>query len=505
MSELYILSNGKTLPTVGLSERFRRILRERPHCSPVYKWDEMSMAELFSLCYQDTARYCTEAKSWYAFGGSRWIQDNGALMAHSRLKEFVRLMELYCAEIPDEDSAKGEYRKFISKLGNRSPRERILKDAEDVSPIPAALFDAKSYLINCKNGTYDLRDFSFRPHRWDDYLTMISTFDYVEDATCPRWLTFIEQVTCGVADVADFLQRAVGYSLLGESNQECMFILYGKTTRNGKSTLLAALHNLLGDYAQAAPVGIICKSKNERDYAAANPVLMKLKGARLVTMSESDESGRLDEQAIKQYTGGEVITARALYGNPVSFYPQFKLWLSCNTLPTIADRSLFSSERIKVVEFSRHFDGDEQDKSLKTQFQEQDAMAGIFNWALRGYRKYRQHGLDMAATLQRVVSDYAKDNDIAKQFFEARCERAEGAITKGSLIYEAYKRWCMDNGLTPRSAIRFYKDMDRFGMRRNYGGYQMFKNIALTTTFATFPTSDEIDFTKPDRKRIKLV
>lgn len=342
----------------------------------------------------------------------------------------MRLLELYCKEIPDEDAAKPKYKEFVSKLGNRAPRERILKDAESVKPVRAAVFDAKPYLINCINGTYDLRDFSFREHDWNDFLTMTTNFRHTvsRDVSCPRWLEFINEVTCGDAETADFLQRALGYTLFGASNEECMFILHGKTTRNGKSTLLSAFHHLLGDYAQVAPVGIICKTKLEKDYSAPNPVLMKLKGARLVTMSESDESGRLDEQAIKQFTGGEAITGRELYAKPVSFVPQFKMWLSCNTLPTISDKSLFTSERIKVIEFNRHFEEEEQDKSLKTKFQEQDAMSGIFMWAVRGYKRYLWHGLAMPDSMRKVVRNYAKENDLVRMFFDAKCVPASDGL-----------------------------------------------------------------------------
>ncbi|MFQ9473414.1 MAG: hypothetical protein ACLR0P_09910 [Oscillospiraceae bacterium] len=57
-------------------------------------------------------------------------------------------------------------------------------------------------------------------------------------------------------------------------------------------------------------------------------------------MSESDDAGRLDEAVIKNYTGGDPISTRQLYGEAFSFTPQFKMWLSCNTLPIVNDSSL---------------------------------------------------------------------------------------------------------------------------------------------------------------------
>ena len=134
-----------------------------------------------------------------------------------------------------------------------------------------------------------------------------------------------------------------------------MFILHGKTTRNGKSTLLNTIETMLGDYAKVAPVGMICRGDRQKDAEAASPTLAGLKGKRFVTMSESNEYGKLDEEKIKQFTGGEEISARALYQSAITFKPQFTLWLSCNDLPMVTDKSLFASERIKVIEFNRHF------------------------------------------------------------------------------------------------------------------------------------------------------
>ena len=121
-------------------------------------------------------------------------------------------------------------------------------------------------------------------------------------------------------------------------------------------------------------------------------------------MSESNEYGKLDEEKIKQFTGGEEISARALYQSAITFKPQFTLWLSCNDLPMVTDKSLFASERIKVIEFNRHFSPAEQDTHLKDELTSQEAMSGIFMWLVRGYIKYKEYGLTMSEPLRSVVA-----------------------------------------------------------------------------------------------------
>lgn len=489
--ELFQLSNGRYIMDKDLSQKMFYIKEAKPERSHQisgtgYSWDESGMAELFSECYQNDTRFCPEAKCWYTYSKGAWRKDIGSLLVAEKIKEFCRLMALYCGEIDNEDRRR-EYMKFISKMGDRRFRDRLMKDAASVMPITAEEFDANPYLINCRNGTYDLQKMEFREHDWHDFLTMQTKFDYtLQDAECPRWERFIQEVTCNDADKADYLQKALGYSMLGTANEECMFILHGKTTRNGKSTLLSAIHHLLGDYASVSPVSIICKSDRSKNAEAASPVLASLRGKRFVTMAESNQYGRLDEETIKQLTGGEEIKARNLYEAASTFLPQFTLWLSCNDLPSVYDKSLFASDRVRVIEFNRHFSEDEQDKNLKTEFQTPEAMQGIFTWLLEGYFKYKRFGLKMSPAMRQVVKQYEKDNDLVLQFLEEKCEKKEKVYTRQTTLFNAYKIWCKSNGYFQCSAKRFNADMEMHPEwhdgRTVYSGFPCYRGIQMKGT-----------------------
>lgn len=462
--ELFQLSNGRYITSEEISKKMfyiKSIHPETPYQenSTGYSWDEAGMADLFSECYQNDTRYCPEAKSWYTYDGGRWQKDVGSLLVSSKIKEFVRLMALYCGEIPDEEKRK-QYMGFVSKMGDRRFRDRMMKDAADSMTIAAAEFDTHPYLINCKNGTYDLETMTFREHDWKDFLTMQTNFDYaMQEVTCPRWEQFIKEVTQDNKDKADYLQRALGYSILGTGKEECMFILHGKTTRNGKSTMLDAIQHLLGDYSTVAPVELICRNERQKNAEAANPVLARLKGKRMVTMSESDTAGKLDEATIKQYTGGEDITARELYQSAITFKPQFTMWLSCNDLPAVKDKSLFASDRVRVIEFNRHFSDEEQDKGLKDYFETPEAMKGIFTWLVTGYFKYRRFGLKMCDDMKKVIKQYEKDNDLVLQFLEEKCEGTDEGYTKAKTLYDNYKIWCKSNGYYVCSMKKFNAEL----------------------------------------------
>ncbi len=470
--ELYQLRNGRIIMDEDLSNKMYQIKAYHPESynenSSGFEWSEMGMANLFGLLYNREARYCREHKSWYTYFEGAWRRDEGAILVAEKIKDFVRLMILYCGEIDkDEDDETDDLRKnytaFVMRMGDRRMRDRILKDATGELHISAADLDANPYLINCLNGTYSLENFSFREARWDDFLTMQTNFKHTvrRDVSCKRWEKFIDEVTQGDKEKADFLQRSLGYSMLGKSNEECMFILHGKTTRNGKSTLLNTIEYMLGDYAKVAPVGMICRGDRQKDAEAASPTLAGLKGKRFVTMSESNEYGKLDEEKIKQLTGGEEISARALYQSAITFHPQFTLWLSCNDLPLVTDKSLFASKRIKVIEFNRHFSPKEQDTRLKDELTSPEAMSGIFMWLVRGYIKYTEKGLSMSNSLEDVVSKYERENDLVLQFLESRCDKHDGSTVKAKDLYQSFKMWAKSEGAYVLSARKFNAEMER--------------------------------------------
>lgn len=486
--ELFELRNGRVIMDTELSEKMYTIKFHHPEksdgTSSGFEWSEMGMANLFGLLYEQEARYCTEHKCWYTYHEGAWRKDEGAVLVSEKIKDFVRLMILYCGEITDDDIRK-KYTAFVNNMGDRRMRDRILKDATGELHISAVEFDSNPYLINCLNGTYSLEDFTFREARWDDFLTMQTNFRHTvsRDVNCPRWEKFIDEVTQGDKDKADFLQRALGYSMLGMSNEECMFILHGKTTRNGKSTLLNTIEYMLGDYAKVAPVGMICRGDRQKDAEAASPTLAGLKGKRFVTMSESNEYGKLDEEKIKQLTGGEEISARALYQSAITYKPQFTLWLSCNDLPLVTDKSLFASQRIKVVEFNRHFRPDEQDTGLKDALTSPEAMSGIFMWLVRGYIRYKTRGLKMADNLVEVVTKYERDNDIVLQFLENRCHRDETVNIRAKDLYNAFKLWAKSEGAYVLSARKFNSEMERhpewFDRKSTSSGFVIYWGLKL--------------------------
>jgi hypothetical protein len=115
-----------------------------------------------------------------------------------------------------------------------------------------------------------------------------------------------------------------------------MFILYG-TGANGKSTFLNVIQNILGNYALSTWAETFMKRNND----SATTAMARLRGARFVTISETEQGKRLSEHLIKQVTGNDALTARFLYGEYINFVPTFKIFMASNH---IASRKLVIKE-----------------------------------------------------------------------------------------------------------------------------------------------------------------
>ena len=143
--ELFQLKSGQLILSEELSRKMFYIMNAHPESRQLdnsgYSWDESGMAELFSECYKNDTRYCPEAKSWYTYDNGAWRKDVGSLLVAEKIKEFTRLMVLYCGEITDEEKRKS-YFAFVNKMGDRRFRDRLMKDAASVYPISASQFDA---------------------------------------------------------------------------------------------------------------------------------------------------------------------------------------------------------------------------------------------------------------------------------------------------------------------------------------------------------------------------
>jgi putative DNA primase/helicase len=313
-----------------------------------------------------------------------------------------------------------------------------LAESERGIPVSPDELDRDAWLLNCANGTIDLRTGELLAHRPDDLITNLVGLEYDPDAKCPRWERFLTEIFEPHHDIIPFIQRAAGYSLTGDTREECLFLLWG-IGRNGKGTFIKTISTALGDYAGTADFSTFVQrhSDGPRDDVA------NMKGKRFISAQEAREGTALAESLIKWLTGGDRIRARRLYENSSEFDPTHKIWLATNHKPKIRGTDTAIWSRIKLIPFEVSFEGRE-DKSLKQTLL--DELPGILAWAVKGCVEWQGKGLDIPESVVRATQEYRDESDQAARFIQDCCVVDDSAQAKARPLYQSYRKWAENAG-----------------------------------------------------------
>ena len=462
-----------------------------PHSNPRYGREEIGMGNAFADYFKPIARYNSERGIWYVYDGTVWQPDMENLKVAELAKLLADKLYVFALTITEEDSRK-RFIERVKKLQLRKHRDTMIKDAKSVFPISMKSFDRDIYLFNCKNGTLDLRTMEFRRHDPEDYLTKVSPVIYDPDAECPRWRTFIDEIMQGDKARSDYMQKAIGYALTGDTKMECLFILYGPTSRNGKGTTMESILRIMGEYGKNADPTML-QAKFNAQSGGPSEEIARLAGARFVNISEPEKKITLDAALTKRLTGNDTITARYLHENSFEFRPNFKIFINTNHRPNITDLTLFESGRIKIIPFDRHFEENEQDKGLKQFFADPENMSGILNWMLEGYRMYRSQGLAMPDSVKQATMDYQMFSDKMGQFFDENIQEKQGSELRRGAVYKRYQEWCQENGYRAEAAKNLNTEIEK--------RYRVEKKRPNDGVGSTTPMVLNVEFVMPEQVR----
>ncbi|GHV32896.1 hypothetical protein FACS18949_05370 [Clostridia bacterium] len=375
--------------------------------NPAYPQNDIGIARLFYDLHSGVICFVPECKTWFAYSRRRWVKEHGIYRAQELCKDFTQGFSEYALLYHADDS---DMLKWAGSLTKRNNRDGILKDAQSIAPVPLSEFDKDKLLLNCLNGTLNLKNFTLQSHNPQDRITKLAFVKYDPGATYDRWERFIDEVMCGERDTAAYLQKALGYACTGLMDYECFFVLYGQSSRNGKTTLTESVGTVLGDYCITAQPQTFARRNS--DGSAASPDTARLKGARLINIPEPEKEMTLNSALIKQLTGGDKYAGRYLNENIFEFRMEGKPFINTNHLPRVSDDTVFASGRAKIIPFKKHFTEAEQDKTLKQKFREGKAKSAILNWLVDGYRLILEVGFDAPPTVVQAVAEYREEADV---------------------------------------------------------------------------------------------
>jgi putative DNA primase/helicase len=260
------------------------------------------------------------------------------------------------------------------------------------------------------------------------------------------------------ADLVSFVQRALGYSLTGLTREQVFFTCWAAGC-NGKSTLLNAVASVLDDYAKPLKADALM-THPFKNSGGADPEVASLVRVRLVTAQEP-RSGSLDTAKVKELTGQDAIQVRELHKMPFTFVPQFKLWLSTNERPNVAETTTGIWRRLRLVPFTVNFEG-RKDERLPEELAAQ--ASGILNWLLAGCLAWQQDGLGDAEAVREATREYREDEDPYIEFFAEVLRRDEpGGRVELKMAYAAFQTWVRDACLPYLGDRDFSKQAEAHG------------------------------------------
>jgi putative DNA primase/helicase len=362
----------------------------------------------------------------------------------------MRLRQKQGYEIQDEDKRKEHFRWTLFDGESRRRINNMLALAKAIRPISdnGEDWDSDPWLLGVENGVLNLRTGRLRAGRPKDRITMSTGVPYDPSATCPLWERTVSEIFGRDRELIDYVQRALGYSLSGVTNQQCFFMTWGSGA-NGKGTLINTVARVLGDYADDLPFSAL-----ELQQRASIPNdVAKLVGKRFVTSSETSDDIRLNEARVKALTGCDPITARFLHREFFTFQPAAKFWLATNHKPVVQDDSDGFWRRIRLIPFTQQFKDARDDKNLKDKLKAE--APGILRWLVEGCKAWQGKGLNPPQVVKQATNEYEAESDPLTPFFEERCALGASQRVRAQRFYQEYRTWCCEGGIDPLNLKRF--------------------------------------------------
>ncbi len=433
------------------------------------EFSDDALAQRFVNRHASQLRYVAPWGCWLHYQGGRWQREE-TLLAFD-------LARLICREAASVCSDERIARK-IASAATVAAVERLAKTHRSVAAT-VDQWDADSWVLNTPGGTVDLRTGLLYPHDPAQYLTKITAVAPDSEAACPAWLSFLDRVMAGDAELAGYIQRLCGYALTGSTAEEILAFAYG-TGGNGKSKFIGAIAGILGDYATTAPIETFTEAHGEQHPTG----LAMLRGARLVTAVETEEGRRWAESRIKTLTGGDKVSARFMRQDFFEFTPQFKLLIAGNHKPSLRSVDEAMRRRLHMIPFAVTIPQEERDPALADKLKAE--WPAILSWMIEGCLAWQASGLKVPAAVRVATDAYLESEDAFGEWFGQCLERRSIGYETTADLFHSWKQWAEQAGETPGTAKRFSQQMlsrDGIGPKRQAGtGRAGFSGVRLVRT-----------------------
>lgn len=319
---------------------------------------ELGYARRLIKVYGGWLRYVPAWRRWLIWDGTWWAHDSTGQAARW-MKAIARSLTADAMAIEDNDD-----RAKALSAAKRGESSRAIAGALTLASTEAELavspgqLDADPYLLNCTNGTLNLRTGELHDHDPADMLTKMTGAAFDPDAAGPEFAKFLKRVQ-PQDEMRAYLGRLLGHALEGRVTEHVLGIFHG-IGRNGKGTLIGAVDSALGDYADPADPELL----TARTFDAHPTSTADLFGLRLAILHETDKGRRLAEATVKRLTGGDRLKARRMREDFWSFDPSHTFVMLTNHKPLISGTDEAIWARLRLVPWDVVIPAAERDLAL---------------------------------------------------------------------------------------------------------------------------------------------
>ncbi|KQP51501.1 phage/plasmid primase, P4 family [Methylobacterium sp. Leaf108] len=407
-------------------------------------------ARTFAERYAGELLFCHDTGKWHEWTGAAWVPNRQG-------KAFQWARELARELCADEDP---KTRYIASKVSFAGGVEKFCR-SDPVFATTIDGWDRDPWVLGTPGGTVDLRTGQLREARREDRITKLTAVTPAETPDCPTWLQFLQDVTQGDAGYIRFIQQWAGYCLTGDTSEQALCFAFGGGG-NGKGVLIHVLAGILKDYALNAAMETFTAAKHDRHPTE----IAALRGARLVTASETEQGRQWAESRIKQLTGGDVMRARYMRQDEFEFMPVLKLLIIGNNKPGLSSVDDAAKRRFNLLPFL--FKPAVPDPRLEEKLQAE--WPAILRWMIDGCLDWQANRLVRPDVVKDATDEYFTAQDTFSQWLDDRCIVDKANPYRKATTSELFASWtdyARSNNEMPGTQTSFGDRMDKLGFKKN--------------------------------------
>jgi P4 family phage/plasmid primase-like protien len=428
---------------------------------------DVAVARVFLAWAEERFKYDVIARSWREKDEDGVWGVSAPENVHGALVELGDVLFEDASEMVEDPDRRERLTRVSLSLKQIGWIKRVEAMARALAPVATADFDSNPDLLFVRGGVVInsrlgcLLPIATLEERFLPTRAMGTDFETPTAGGAKSWEDFVSR-TFGSIEMTDFVRRAVGCTMLGRYKPHVLFFIFGQGG-TGKSTFLMALSRFFGSYAEKFTFDLFTGDK-PMNANNASPEVARLKGVRMAYCSEIGSRARIGAR-MKDLTGGEVLNARHLYGNPFQFDPTHTVWVAGNDAPSADFLDSGVERRLKIMPADVR--ADTPDMLLVMKLTTEDGLRSIGAWALAGLREVLgriESGQDVLGEppeVREAAREYWGSMNPVEEWLQAEDVRGPGEVT----IADAHKRFLdwMENVHGLKANHSGVPDRQRFG------------------------------------------